>query len=238
MKDEVFKKPIKKQFEFDQSVASVFDDMIARSVPLYDVSTELITDLLTKTLKKNAKIIDLGCSTANLLLNLARKRGDLKLFGIDNSKPMIDRAKNKAQAFGVKLNLSVEDILKAKFSKFDCVILNYTLQFIRPIKRAEFVRKIYENLALGGIFVFSEKLIYEDKTLSANLIEIYENYKEKQGYSAYEIAQKRKALENVLIPYTQKENEQICLDAGFSQVECIFKWANFASFVAQKKENQ
>lgn len=234
MRDEVFKKPIKKQFEFDESVASVFDDMIARSVPFYSVSTELIVNLLAKTLAKNAKVIDLGCSTANLLINLATKRPDLKLFGIDNSAAMIDIATNKATAFGVRINLSKEDILRAKFNKFDCVILNYTLQFIRPIKRAEFVRKIYENLNPNGIFVFSEKLIYEDKFLSANLIEIYENYKEQQGYSAYEIAQKRKALENVLIPYTQKENEQICQDAGFGLVECIFKWANFASFIAQK----
>lgn len=234
LRDEVFKKPIKKQFEFDQSVASVFDDMIARSVPFYEVCTDLITDLLAKTLKKNAKVIDLGCSTANLLLNLAQKRSDLELFGIDNSQAMIDRAKNKASAFGIKLNLSVEDILKTKFSEFDCVILNYTLQFIRPIKRTQLVHEIYKNLNQNGIFVFSEKLVHEDKVLTKNFIEIYENYKEKQGYSAYEIAQKRKALENVLIPYSQKENEQMCHEAGFLQVECIFKWANFASFIAQK----
>ena len=134
MRDEVFKKPIKKQFEFDESVASVFDDMIARSVPFYSVSTELIVNLLAKTLAKNAKVIDLGCSTANLLINLATKRPDLKLFGIDNSAAMIDIATNKATAFGVKINFSKEDILRAKFNKFDCVILNYTLQFIRPIK--------------------------------------------------------------------------------------------------------
>lgn len=235
MRDEVFKTPIKKQFEFDESVASVFDDMISRSVPYYDVASDLICEILARTLPKNARVFDLGCSTASLLIKLFQLRSDLKLSGIDNSQAMIELAKNKATAFGIKIDLRVGDILSSEFTPADAVILNYTLQFIRPIKRATFVQKIYSSLNERGIFVFSEKLIYDDKEITKNFIEIYENYKEKQGYSRFEIAQKRKALENVLIPYTQKENEQMCLDAGFARIECVFKWANFATFVAFKK---
>ncbi|MCW8954967.1 MAG: carboxy-S-adenosyl-L-methionine synthase CmoA, partial [Sulfurimonas sp.] len=33
MNDKIFTKPIKKQFEFDEEVAAVFDDMLSRSVP-------------------------------------------------------------------------------------------------------------------------------------------------------------------------------------------------------------
>ena len=80
----------------------------------------------------------------------------------------------------------------------------------------------------------AEKLIYDDKTLAAQMIEIYENYKQKQGYSAFEIAQKRKALENILIPFSETENRQMLKNAGFKIVEVIFKWANFAVFLAKK----
>ena len=48
MKDEIFKQPILKQFEFDENVASVFDDMISRSVPFYDISSNLMAES-TKT---------------------------------------------------------------------------------------------------------------------------------------------------------------------------------------------
>lgn len=234
MKDEVFKKPIKKQFEFDESVASVFDDMISRSVPYYNVAADLICEILASELKKEARVFDLGCSTASLLLNLAKLRADLELNGIDNSSAMIELAINKAKAFGANLNLKVGDILEFDFANSNAIILNYTLQFIRPIKRSEFVKKIYQSLEENGIFIFSEKLLYEDKKFTNSIIKIYENYKFKQGYSDFEIAQKRKALENVLIPYSEAENKQMCLDAGFKRVECIFKWANFASFIAFK----
>jgi len=43
MKDKLFEKPIKKQFEFDEDVASVFDDMLSRSVPHYEEMLKLTT---------------------------------------------------------------------------------------------------------------------------------------------------------------------------------------------------
>ncbi len=234
MKDEIFKEPIKKQFEFDASVASVFDDMIGRSVPYYAASQKLIADFLAQILPQGASAIDLGCSTASMLLALWRKRSDLTLKGVDNAPAMLQNARAKIEAYGAKIELELADILECEFDAQDAILMNYTLQFIRPPRRQDFVAKIYRALNDGGVFVFSEKLIFEDKTLSKNMIEIYEKYKLEQGYSRYEIAQKREALENVLIPYTEAENRNLALNAGFKSVECIFRWGNFATFVAFK----
>lgn len=234
MKDEIFKEPIKKQFEFDASVASVFDDMISRSVPHYAISQKLIVDFLAEVLKPNSSVIDLGCSTASTLISLWNARGDLRLKGVDNATAMLENAAAKIKAYAANIELKNDDILSCEFKGFDAVLLNYTLQFIRPIKRDEFVGKIYKNLNENGIFIFSEKMIFEDKKLTKNIIEIYEKYKLEQGYSRYEIAQKREALENVLIPYTEAENRELALNAGFRIVECLFRWANFATFVAFK----
>lgn len=234
MRDEIFKEPIKKQFEFDAAVASVFDDMINRSVPHYAVSQKLITDFLAEILPLNSSVIDLGCSTASTLLALWRIRCDISLRGVDNAAAMLENAKAKILAYGANIDLKEDDILKCEFKGFDAVLLNYTLQFIRPIKRQEFVDKIYKNLNENGVFIFSEKMIFEDKKLTKNIINIYEKYKLEQGYSRYEIAQKREALENVLIPYTEAENRALALNAGFKSVECLFRWANFATFVAFK----
>lgn len=234
MRDEVFKNEINKQFEFDESVASVFDDMVSRSVPFYKQTQELIVSFLAKRLEQGSRVIDLGCSTATTLLELYRLRPDLKLVGVDSSAAMLQRARSRANGYGAKIDFVQADILEYEFGTADLVILNYTLQFIRPIKRDEFVKKIFASLKGGALFVFSEKLVYDDKRLNLEMIKIYEEYKESQGYSKFEIAQKRQALENVLIPYSEAENKQLCKSAGFSSVEMIFKWANFASFVAFK----
>lgn len=234
-KDKVFEKPISKQFEFDEEVASVFDDMLDRSVPFYKDVLDLITNLTVKNTKKGAKVTDLGCSTATTLLEIYRKSNkDLKLLGIDNSEAMIQRAKRKVKAYGADIELKIGDFTKDEIELCDAILSNYTLQFVRPAKREELMQKIYDSLQEEGVFIFSEKIIYGDKVLNKQMIDEYYAFKKAQGYSSFEISQKREALENVLIPYTEEENIDIAKKAGFKTVETVFKWANFATFIAKK----
>ncbi|EAL4711777.1 carboxy-S-adenosyl-L-methionine synthase CmoA [Campylobacter lari] len=234
MKDEIFKKPLEKQFEFDKSVASVFDDMVSRSVPFYTQNLKLIVELIDHFAPQNARICDLGCSTASLLLALYEKRKDFLLSGVDEANAMLEIAKSKCQAFGARVDFYQKNLDDFEFFKNDVFIATYTLQFIRPPKRQELVDKIYQNLNENGIFVLSEKILYEDVKIAKKMIQIYEQYKLEQGYSKLEISSKREALENVLIPYTQNENITMLKKAGFSKVESVFKWVNFETFIAFK----
>jgi len=234
MKDKVFNKPIEKQFEFDEEVASVFDDMLNRSVPFYKENLNLQIKILKNFLNENDKVVDLGSSTGTFLIELAKKKSKLTLIGIDNSTAMINRAKNKAKAFGVNVEFINDDFLNYDFAGSKAVVANYTVQFIRPLKREKLIQKIYNSLTEGGIFLMSEKLITENKKLNKIMIDIYYEYKKKMGYSEYEIAQKREALENVLIPYTMQENIEMLKNAGFKDIEVIFRWNNFATFIAFK----
>jgi tRNA (cmo5U34)-methyltransferase len=235
-KDRVFEKPAQKKFEFDETVAAVFDDMLNRSVPRYEEVMRLITELILSRNREGLRVLDLGSSTARLLLALhnASER-PLRLRGIDNSPAMIDRARKKCAAFGAEeIELIEGDILEFPIEGEDVVVANYTLQFIRPLERPALVKRIYEGLREEGEFYFSEKVVFEDRRLDKVMIEIYYDYKRRQGYSDYEIAAKREALENVLIPFTIEENIRLCREAGFGRVDTVFQWANFVTFRAKK----
>jgi len=234
-KDEVFSTKIEKKFEFDEAVASVFDDMLSRSVPFYDEVRKLIIALILSQEKEGLKVLDLGVSTAKFLLELESKSGvKMQLKGLDNSQAMLDRALQKCQAFGADIELELVDMLGYVYKDEDVIVANYTLQFIRPMQRVALIKKIYQGLDDDGMFIFSEKVVFENKVLDKEMIEIYYAYKKAQGYSDYEIAQKREALENVLIPFTMQENIQMCKNAGFKEIETVFQWANFVTFVAKK----
>ncbi len=235
MKDTIFEKPIKKQFEFDEDVASVFDDMLDRSVPFYKQMLELTSSFALQYANKDDRIYDLGCSTASTLIDIALKtKVPLKLLGVDNSKAMLERASHKIKAYGLDIELLEDDIFNINFQSSKVIISNYTLQFIRPLQREKLIKKIYDSLSEGGVFIFSEKVITEDKILNKQFIDQYYQFKMKQGYSEFEIAQKREALENVLIPYSYEENKNMILEAGFKHFDCIFKWVNFGTFIAIK----
>lgn len=236
MTDKVFEKSITKQFEFDEEVASVFDDMLNRSVPFYKEMQRLTINFALNYLEEGSKVYDLGCSTASTLIELSKHSPNkLELIGIDNSQAMLNRASKKCKAFGVDVKLINDDLHNVSYDDAKLIISNYTLQFIRPLQREKLVKKIYDNLQEEGIFIFCEKVISSNKTLDKQYIDEYYEFKKTQGYSEYEIAQKREALENVLIPYTEEENKKMILDAGFSHCETLFKWVNFATFIAIKK---
>ena len=235
MNDKVFTKPIKKQFEFDEEVAAVFDDMLLRSVPFYKESQKITEFFALKNLEDGGVMYDLGCSTASLLLNIHRKSDkDITLIGLDNSQAMLTQARKKCEAYGAKIEIEYADILEYDYKEADIFVSNYTLQFIRPLVREELVKKIASSLKKDGVFIFSEKVISHHSKLNKDLIECYYDFKKEQGYSEYEIMQKREALENVLVPYSEDENIKMALNCGFSHCEVVFRWANFATFIAVK----
>ncbi len=235
--DTLFTKPISKQFEFDADVAAVFDDMLGRSVPFYKESQQLTKRFSLNALENGGRVIDLGCSTASLLLEIERgitSAQPVELIGIDNSSAMIEHAHKKIEAYRSNIALVEGDILEYPFGNTRVIICNYTLQFIRPMIRETLIRKIYDSLEEGGIFIFSEKVLSENSKLNKQLIDCYYDYKKEQGYSEYEIVQKREALENVLIPYTIAENSDMTKKNGFESCDALFQWANFATFIACK----
>ncbi|WP_345992093.1 carboxy-S-adenosyl-L-methionine synthase CmoA [Sulfurimonas sp. HSL-1716] len=235
-KDKVFTKPIEKQFEFDEDVAAVFDDMLSRSVPFYKESQEITKHFTSRHLKNGSIVYDLGCSTASTLLSIERdlSKERVRLIGIDNSKAMLEQAKKKIDAFDSDIEVLEGDILEFDYQKADVFISNYTLQFVRPLVREKLIRKICGSLNENGVFIFSEKIISEHKLLNKELIDYYYDFKKEQGYSQYEIMQKREALENVLIPYSESENIKMAKECGFSHCEAVFRWGNFATFIAIK----
>lgn len=234
-KDTLFQTPPEKQFSFDASVASVFDDMLDRSIPFYKEALKLCTDFAIMNLAPDQRVYDLGCSTGTLLLELARKATfPLHLIGVDNAESMLERARQKASAYGAEIDFVSGDVMEYPLESAQVLFCNYLLQFVRPLQRAELVQNMHESLEKGGILILSEKVISNDALMHKQMIDLYYAFKKEQGYSELEIMQKREALENVLVPYTEQENRTMLEDAGFAHVETLFRWANFATYVARK----
>lgn len=235
MRDDLFDAPIERAFAFDETVAAVFDDMVARSVPFYKENMQLQLDLLRKYLKPGMRIVDLGSSTGTFLIALAAYSPGLRMVGIDNAGPMVALARKKAQAMDADITFVCDDLLTCDLGRADVMAANYTLQFIRPPQRRKAVEKIAASLNPGGLLVCSEKVVFENGWLNKQVIDIYYDYKRAQGYSQTQIMQKREALENVLVPYTIEENVALFKEAGFTGVETLFQWANFVTLVAVRE---
>ena len=229
---------VPEDFDFNERVVEVFDDMLDRSIPFYHEVINATAKLLPCYLKPGDTICDLGCATGTPLLEFARllKKENFQFIGIDSSPAMIEKAKLKTELYSQEESISYfqEDITKLDRPETGAFILNYTLQFIRPLQRQALVNRLYENLRPGGLLILSEKTICSDKRLNRSFIDIYHRFKRERGYSELEISRKREALENILVPFTIAENRRLLRNTGFEPVTPFFQWFNFSSFVAIK----
>jgi tRNA (cmo5U34)-methyltransferase len=235
--------PMIHDFKFDQSVADVFDDMLERSIPFYAELQRMTAELARRFAQPGTAIVDLGCSTANTLLTLAGEIPDpsIRLVGIDSSRPMLDKARAKLEAAGVlgRCDLREADLDgDFKLDAASVVVMNWTLQFVRPLRRDGVVRKIHDNLVDGGCLIVLEKVLGEESLLNRLYIDLYYDFKKRNRYSETEIARKRESLENVLIPYRVEENVEMLARNGFAIHDVFFRWYHWAGFLGVKLEGR
>jgi tRNA (cmo5U34)-methyltransferase len=239
-RDEVFREPQEQvgDFAFGQEVASVFDDMVLRSVPFYAEMQRMIGEMASDFAVEGTNVYDLGCSTGTTLLHLdSRLPRNLKFIGVDSSAEMLEKCRRKlmAQEFDRPYELVEADLNRGVLvQNASVVLLILTLQFIRPLYRDKLLEQIYHGLNENGCLFLVEKVIGEDSLFNRLFIDYYYDLKRRNGYSQMEISQKREALENVLIPYKLLENRELLLRTGFRYVEVFFKWYNFCGMVAVK----
>lgn len=227
-----------REFIFDQKTAAVFDDMVRRSVPLYDEMQRMCGELASSFAAEGSNLYDLGCSTGTTLLTLdgAVDRG-VRFIGIDSSRDMLEVARHKlAEAGFLRPHELVEADLGESLDLDNASVCTMilTLQFIRPPDRARLLADIFRGLNHGGCLILVEKTVTGDSLLNRLFIDYYHDYKQRNAYSQMEIAQKREALENVLIPYRLEENRDLLLRTGFRCVEIFLRWYNFCGLVALK----
>ena len=108
---------------------------------------------------------------------------------------------------------------RAKSTNASVVVLNLTLQFIRPLFRDRLLRAIHDGLNENGCLILVEKVLGNDSLFNRLFIKFYYDMKRRNDYSDLEIAQKREALENVLIPYRLDENFELLKRNGFGSVD-------------------
>lgn len=227
-------------FRFDATVAEVFPDMIQRSVPGYHTMIHTIGELTSRFAQPASNYYDLGCSLGAASLAMRRKLTDSHstVIAVDNSEAMVERCRMHVQAFrsDVPLEVQLADIRAIEIDNAAIVVSNFTLQFIPKPDRDTLVKRIFEGLKPGGIFILSEKFIQIDERTHQVLIDLHHDFKRANGYSELEISQKRTALENVMRPDTLDEHQRRFADAGFVSSTVWYQCFNFCSMIAFKAE--
>jgi tRNA (cmo5U34)-methyltransferase len=227
-----------KDFDFGKDTAKVFDNMLDRSVPFYTEIQRMIGEMAADFAVSGTNLYDLGCSTCTTFVQIDSiiAKG-VNFIGTDASEAMIAKAKEKLGSYPIThpCELICSDLNKSvSIENASVVIMNLVLQFVRPLRRPRVVEEVAAGINKDGCLILVEKVLSPDSTINRLFIKYYYEMKKRNGYSEMEIAQKREALENVLIPYQYFENRDLLVECGFRHCEMFFRWYNFCGMIAIK----
>lgn len=231
--------PKGEKWSFDKSVTTVFDDMLGRSIPQYGIMRKSVNDLAEQYIIPDTAIVDIGCSRGGAIEKLVKDyKEQNKFLGLEISDSMVESARERFsdEIKDGSVEIKKHDLRNDYPNVQSSVTLSIlTLQFTPIEYRQRIIQEIYDSTINGGVFLLVEKVLGNTALINKSLVKNYYDLKKNNGYSQEEIDRKRLSLEGVLVPVTAKWNEEMLIQAGFKQVDCFWRWMNFAGWIAIKE---
>ncbi len=223
------------RWEFDDSVTAVFENMLERSIPQYGEMRSAVGSLAAHFAagRPAGCVVDLGCSRGEAIATLVdRFDEDATFTGVEASPSMLEAARKR---FAPHDNVEILDLdLRSEYptGTANVTLAVLTVQFIPIEYRQQLIQQVYDHTARGGAFILVEKVLGSTAELDRMMVAFHLEMKRRKGYSQEEIDRKRLSLEGVLVPVTAKWNVEMLEAAGFQEIDCFWRWMNFAGWVA------
>ncbi len=240
-RDTVYQDPLAKltDFEFDENVVSVFEDMINRSVPGYATIVHNLSHFAARFVEPNTQCYDLGCSLGASTLAMRKSIEDKKgtrIISVDTSADMIKRAKGyiESDSSSIPVEFKQADIRDISIENASMVVLNFTLQFLPIEDREKLLQNVFSGMNKGACLILSEKIRFNDEAIQETLTAVHHQFKREQGYSDLEISQKRDAIENIMKQESSDTHIQRLQGVGFEHTAQWHQNTAFCSFLAIK----
>lgn len=180
-----------------------------------EVETELAFSLFTP--EPGTGVIDVGCGTGNFSIKLARK--GLEVVGVDVSRPMLKKAREKVEKLDENLEISFQRMdakdLDFPEASFDNAFSMATIEFIPDEEKKEFVQEMLRivkpegKVLIGTITADSEwGEMYKERAKSKESVFHHAEFTTPEKLNQIE-RDKLQASEECLFISPDAENEDI-----------------------------
>lgn len=223
---------------FDDEVTRVFDNMLVRSIPQYQVMRRAVFDIGMNYLGPDSTVIDCGASRGEAIAPFVKELSPNGHFVcVETSEPMIRSLRTRFAEESSDGRVTIHHQNLKDFYpdvEADLTLAVLTLQFIPIEYRQAVIHRIFQQTKPGGALILVEKILGADHDLNDLMVRLYHQHKLLNGYTREDIDRKALALEGVLVPVTARWNMELLGQAGFQQVDYFWRWMNFAGWLAVK----
>lgn len=223
---------------FEQE-AKDFDYIIPLLIPFYNKIYEMLIETIPLPTQKTFKILDIGCGTGTLAKKLKENFPLSQITCLDFANNMIEIAKNKLSEYQNDIRFVIGDFNDIEFhDKYDVIVSCFALHHIPSDKeKIKTYQNIYRNLNKGGLFLTADIVLGTNNYTKHLYFEKWKNFM-RQSFS-------NNIIEEELLPKYQAGDNPVELfshlkwleKSGFSDIETVWKYFNFAIWGGKKVED-
>ena len=209
-----------------KEIAETFDSHVREQLPWYDMVTDAVVYIARNYLPEYGVVVDIGASTGNMvdkLMPLTFERM-ADVVAIEKSISMCDVLKNKYKKSDCVV-VENSDVTRGDLPKADVYILFLTMMFIPIDKRKALMDSMRANCKQGGVIVVVDKICDHGGYFATVLKRLTMQFKLQQGAKPEDVLNKEMSLAGVQIPI-----DPAILGADAKQ---FFRMGEFAGWVIE-----
>ena len=192
-------------------------EYLAREIPHRHIAEEMLLATLPPRVER---FLDLGTGDGRLLAAVRNRHPEAIALGIDNSEPMLARAAERFEADSL-VELRTHDLAApfADMGSLDVVVSGLAIHHLEDERKRELFEEIHTLLIPGGVFANLDLVTSASPRL-------HERFRREIGRTQDDPTDRLADLSDQM---------GWLRDAGFTEVDCHFKWLELSLVVAVKK---
>ncbi|HEX8156396.1 MAG TPA: class I SAM-dependent methyltransferase [Solirubrobacteraceae bacterium] len=210
--------------------ASEYEALRRRLIPPYDAFYGAAVAALALANTPLRRILDVGAGTGLLARAVAAAYPQAALTLFDGAPAMLARAR---AVLGTGASYVTGDFGALPPGPWDAVVSALAIHHVDDGAKRDLFARVHDALAPGGVFVNAEQVRGASALFDDANARWHERRAAELGTTAQEWAA---ACERMLLDHLATVDQQLSWlrDAGFAEVDCVFKDHKFAVLVARR----
>jgi len=213
--------------------ADQYDQQRRKIIPCFNDFYQTAIDLIPFSSSDSFKFLDLGAGTGLLTAFIISAFPNATVTLMDLSKKMLEKAMERFSS-NKRINFLIMDYSHSTLpGEYDLIVSAMSIHHLMDNEKKSLYQRIFDALKFGGIFINADLVKGETAKVEQKYQDMWMNWIKETGLSQNELSKIINRMQYDRPSFLTIQLQWL-KEIGFSDVDCYYKYFNFAVYSGRK----